>query len=198
MAKVGTRMHMKSREQWRTWLVENHATAEELWLVFYKKHTGKPGVTYDEAVEEALCFGWIDGILKRIDGDKHMVRFCPRRAKSIWSERNKERVRKMIEAGRMTEDGMAKVREAKENGQWENAAEREDVTVVPPELAAALAKDERARLNFEKLAPSCRRQFIALVATAKREETRRRRVALAVKMIRENRRMEMGQRLQDL
>jgi len=155
-------------------------------------------VTYDEAVEEALCFGWIDGILKRIDGDKHMVRFCPRRAKSIWSERNKERVRKMIEAGRMTEDGMAKVREAKENGQWENAAEREDVTVVPPELAAALAKDERARLNFEKLAPSCRRQFIALVATAKREETRRRRVALAVKMIRENRRMEMGQRLQDL
>ena len=113
--------HFPGREQWRAWLGENHDAAKELWLVFHKKHTGKGGLTYDEAVEEALCFGWIDGILKRIDDEKHMVRFCPRRKNSIWSERNKERVRRMIEAGRMTDIGLAKVQEAKENGQWAKA-----------------------------------------------------------------------------
>ena len=190
------RRSFASREAWRAWLAENYASAQELWLVFYKKHTGKPGLAYEEAVEEALCFGWIDGILKRIDDEKHMNRFCPRRKNSIWSERNKERVRRMIEAGRMTEAGLAKVREAKENGQWDKAAEREDTLIVPPELTAALAKDDRARLNFEKLAPSCRRQFIYWVGTAKREETRRKRVAEAVRMIRENRRLGIEEKPQ--
>ncbi len=188
---TANRRHFANRDQWRAWLVENHATAEELWLVFHKKHTGKPGLAYDGAVEEALCFGWIDGILKRIDDEKHMNRFCPRRAGSIWSERNKERVRRMIEAGRMTEAGLAKIREAKKNGQWDKAAERQDTTVVPAELTAALAKDERARRNFEKLAPSYRRQFIYWVGTAKRDETRRKRVEETVRMIRENKRLGM-------
>lgn len=181
----------KNRDAWRAWLTENHATAESLWLVFHKKHTGKGGLTYDEAVEEALCFGWIDGILKRIDDEKHMNRFCPRRKNSVWSERNKERVRRMIEAGRMTEAGLAKIREAKENGQWDKAAEREDVNAVPAELTAALARNERARVNFEKLAPSCRRQFIYWVGSAKREETRRKRVVEAIAMLRENKRLGM-------
>lgn len=191
MVLKGGRRSFETREAWRAWLVENHAKAEAIWLVFHKKHTGKVGLTYDEAVEEALCFGWIDGILNRIDDEKHMNRFSPRRAGSIWSERNKERVRKMIDMGRMTEAGLAKVREAKQNGQWDKASQREDTTVVPAELAEALAKDERARLNFEKLAPSYRRQFIYWVGTAKRQETRRKRVAEAVKMIREDRRLGM-------
>ena len=188
---TANRRHFANRDQWRAWLEENHAAAQEIWLVFHKKRTGKPGLAYDDAVEEALCFGWIDGILKRIDDKKHMNRFCPRRAGSIWSERNRERVRRMIEAGRMTEAGLAKIREAKANGQWDKAAERQDTTVVPAELTAALAKDERARRNFDKLAPSYRRQFIYWVGTAKRDETRRKRVAEAVKMIRENRRLGM-------
>jgi uncharacterized protein YdeI (YjbR/CyaY-like superfamily) len=191
MLHDGSQRLFKGRGAWRAWLEANHATAESLWLVFHKKHTGKGGLTYDEAVEEALCFGWIDGILKRIDDEKHMNRFCPRRKNSIWSERNKERVRRMIEAGRMTEAGLAKIREAKENGQWDKAAEREDATVVPVELAEALAKDARARQNFERLAPSYRRQFISWVGTAKREETRRKRVAEAVRMIRANKRLGM-------
>ncbi len=176
---------------WRAWLVRESRHGGVALAVFHKKHTGKGGLTYDEAVEEALCFGWIDGILKRIDDEKHMNRFCPRRKNSVWSERNKERVRRMIEAGRMTEAGLAKIREAKENGQWDKAAEREDVTVVPAELTEALAKDEQARLNFEKLAPSYRRQFIYWVSTAKRDETRRKRVAEAVRMIRQNKRLGM-------
>ncbi len=188
MGDVGGRS-FRTRDQWRRWLAANHATATELWLVFHKKHTGKSGLTYDEAVEEALCFGWIDGILKRIDSEKHTIRFCPRRKNSIWSERNKERVRRMVEAGRMTEAGLAKVRDAKENGQWDKAAEREDVTAVPPELAEALAKDDRARRNFEKLAPSYRKQFLYWIGTAKRDETRGKRVAETVKMVRESRRL---------
>lgn len=191
MSESQKHRHFASRDDWRVWLTENYATAESLWLVFHKKHTGKGGLTYDEAVEEALCFGWIDGILKRIDDEKHMNRFCPRRMNSIWSERNKERVRRMIEAGRMTEAGLVKIREAKENGQWDRAAEREDVTAVPTELAEALAKDERARLNFEKLAPSYRRQFISWVGTAKRDETRRKRVVETVRMLRRNKRLGM-------
>jgi len=189
MVASDCRRAFRNRDMWRTWLAENHATAQSLWLVFYKRHTGKAGLTYDEAVEEALCFGWIDGILKRIDDEKHMTRFCPRRKHSIWSERNKERVRRMIEAGRMTEAGLAKIRQAKENGQWDKAGEREDVTIVPAELTEALAKDERARSNFESLAPCYRKHFIGWVGTAKRQETRRKRVAEAVRLLRENRRL---------
>lgn len=182
------------RQAWRAWLAENHATAKEMWLIFFKKHTGKPGLAYEEAVEEALCFGWIDGILKRIDHEKHTIRFSPRRKNSVWSQRNKTRVRKMIEEGRMTEVGLAKVAEAKTNGQWDKAAQREDATRVPAELEAALAKDKRARQNFEKLAPSYRKQFIYWVASAKREETRHRRVAEAVALLAQDKRMGMGQR----
>ncbi len=176
------------------WLVKNHATEKQIWLVFYKKHVRKQGLTYEEAVEEALRFGWIEGILKRIDDEKHTIRFSPRRKNSIWSERSKQRVPKMIEEGRVTEVGLAKVSEAKANGQWNKAAQREDVTRVPGELAAALAKDKQARRNFEKLAPTYRRQFIYWVTSAKREETRRWRVAEAVELLARNQRMGMGQR----
>jgi uncharacterized protein YdeI (YjbR/CyaY-like superfamily) len=80
------------RDTWRVWLANNHAAAKEIWLVFYKRHTGKPGLTYGEAIEEALCFGWIDGIVRRIDGEKHTIRFSPRRKNSIWSEQNNQRL----------------------------------------------------------------------------------------------------------
>ena len=115
-------MHFASRDDWRAWLEENHATALEIWLVHYKKHTGKPGLTLEEAVEEALCFGWIDGVLKLIDDEKYALRFSPRKKGSVWSETNKRRVAKLIRQGHMTEAGLAKVREAKANGQWQAAA----------------------------------------------------------------------------
>lgn len=107
-------MHFGHRNEWRAWLEENHATAQELWLVIYKKHTGKVGVTYEEAVEEALCFGWIDGVMKRLDAEKYALRFSPRKKGSVWSESNKRRVTKLIKQGRMTEAGLVKVKEAKE------------------------------------------------------------------------------------
>jgi uncharacterized protein YdeI (YjbR/CyaY-like superfamily) len=177
------------REQWRAWLTANHQTARELWLIFHKKHTGQRGLTYVEALEEALCFGWIDGILKRIDDQKHRVRFSPRRKNSIWSERNKRRVRKLIKEGRMTEPGLAKIRQARANGQWDKATEREDITIVPIDLSEALAANEKARLNFESLAPSYRRQFIYWVALAKRDETRRRRIEETIDLLVHNKKL---------
>jgi uncharacterized protein YdeI (YjbR/CyaY-like superfamily) len=178
-----------TREQWRRWLAANHATAKEMWLIFHKKHVGEAGLTYIDALEEALCFGWIDGILKRIDGRKHTIRFCPRRNKSIWSEQNKRRVAKLIEEGRMTQAGLAKIDEAKANGEWDKAAVREDITVVPEELTEALAGNEKARLNFEGLAPSYRRQFIYRVAIAKRAETRQKRIEETIDLLVRNKKL---------
>ena len=189
MTEMGRGRSMRSRDQWRTWLTESHAAATEIWLVFYKKHTGKPGLTYVEAVEEALCFGWIDGIVKRIDGEKHTIRFSPRRRNSIWSELNKQRIGRLIAAGRMTEAGLARVNEAKANGQWDKAALREDTTLVPPELTAALAKNAQARQSFEKLAPCYRKQFIYWVGSAKRDETRQKRIVESVRLLTANRRL---------
>jgi len=174
---------MRGRDQWRAWLEANHATADEIWLIHYKKHTKKPGLAYEEAVEEALCFGWIDGLLRRIDGEKHVIRYSPRRKNSIWSERNKARVKKLIQEGRMTEAGLDRVREAKENGQWDAAAQREDPQCVPDELKEALAKNREARENFEKLAPSRRKQLIWWVASAKGDPTRWKRIAEVVRLL---------------
>jgi len=191
MAKVRDQRHFEGRDEWRMWLAENHATAKEIWLVFHKKHTCKAGLTYVEALEEALCFGWIDGILKRIDDEKHVIRFSPRRKNSIWSQQNKKRVRRLIREGRMTEAGLARVKEAKANGQWDKATLREDTTLVSPELMEALVKNEQARLNFEKLAPCYRKQFIYWISSAKRDSTREKRVVETVHLLSQNKRLGM-------
>jgi len=191
MVEISKRRCFKSRRAWRTWLQGHHATESVLWLIFYKKHTGKVGLAYDEAVEEALCFGWIDGIRKRIDDEKHTVRFTPRRKNSVWSPTNKKRVAKMIAAGMMTEAGLALVQEAKGNGQWDNAEVQRPLAVVPPELKQALACNKKAGRFFEALAPSYRKQFIWWIASAKRAETRHKRVAEAVRLLAENKKLGM-------
>ena len=177
MAKISNQRTMRSRRQWRAWLEENHAAAKELWVIFYKKRTGKASVTYAEA------------IIKRIDDEKHMRRFSPRRRNSMWSELNKQRVRKLIEEGRMTEAGLTKITEAKENGQWDAAVLPRPEPQVPPELQKALARSAQARRNFESLAPSYRRQFIYWIAAAKRDETRRKRTAEAVELLAQNKKL---------
>ncbi len=174
------RFFAKDRRTWRAWLRKNGRKKPEIWLVFYKKHTGEKCVTYDAAVEEALCWGWIDGKLRRIDDRKHMVRFTPRRPGSIWSEANKERVRRMIRQRKMTRAGMALVEDAKRSGQWQKAAARENADEPPPDLMQALARNGKARAHFEAFAPSYRRMYIAWVLDAKRAETRMRRIRKVV------------------
>jgi uncharacterized protein YdeI (YjbR/CyaY-like superfamily) len=192
MAEIGKRQSFQDRDDWRAWLTANYDTATELWLVLYKKHTSKPTVSYNEAVEEALCFGWIDGIIKGIDEEKHAIRFSPRRRGSIWSESNKKRVTKMVEQGRMTEIGLAKVEEAKANGEWDKATQREDVTSIPPDLQQVLQANKQAQRNFADLAPSHKRQYVYWITSAKTEATRQRRIQKTVEMVKANKRPGMA------
>ncbi len=180
---IDSPLQVKNRAGWRAWLEKHHATEKEVWLLLYKKGAARPGLSLDDAVEEALCFGWIDGRLRRIDDEKHVLRFSPRRRGSIWSESNKARVQRMIEQGRMTESGLARVREARENGEWDRAALREDVSVVPPDLQMALQANGIAQSDFENLAPSLRKQYIWWIASAKTDPTRQKRIAETVRLV---------------
>ena len=184
-------MRVESRSAWREWLEAHHATETEIWLVFYKKHTGVANVSYGEAVEEALCFGWIDSLVRRLDDDRYAQKFTPRRSGSVWSESNKERVERMIAQGRMTAAGQALVDDAKATGAWTRRRERPrvDVDRIPEELQAALEAHPRAQETFRTLAPTYRKQYILWIATAKRAETRERRTREAIS------KLERGERL---
>jgi uncharacterized protein YdeI (YjbR/CyaY-like superfamily) len=174
-------LHFANRDEWRSWLEENHAAEKQAWLIHYKKSAGKPGLTYDEGVEEALCFGWIDGRLRSVDGEKYALRYSPRKRNSTWAESNKTRVARLIDEGRMTEAGMAKVRQARENGEWDNAARREALE-LPPDLQEALAGNRNAELCFQRLTPSRRKQLIWWVAGAKTKATRDKRISETVRL----------------
>lgn len=174
---------VKSAAEWRRWLAKNHATRDEVWLVYFKKHAGRPTIDYESSVEEALCYGWIDGMIRRIDDDRYARRFTPRRDESKWSPSNRKRVDRLIAAKRMTKAGLRKVEYARANGLWDPPGDPNVGDEVPAELARALSRNRRARENFERLAPSHRRRYIAWVATAKRPETRRKRAAVSIERL---------------
>lgn len=184
-------LYVPNRDEWRQWLEQNHDTEKEVWLIYYKKHTGKHGIPYDDAVEEALCYGWIDSIIKRIDDETFCRKFTPRKDTSQWSEANKKRVEKMIREGKMTEIGLAKIEAAKRTGKWEKPVTSRQEFKMPPELIEALATNKEAGENFDKLAPSHQRQYIGWVASAKKEETRKKRVKEAIELLEQNRKLGM-------
>ena len=165
---------------WRSWLAGHGSERTQVWLLINKKHVSEPSVTYDEAVEEALCWGWIDGLTKAWDERAYAVRFTPRKPRSIWSESNVARVERLVAAGRMQPSGQALVDEAKRNGAWDAAVSgRWDVT--PPDLMEALAAAPQAAAVWEAWPQTPRRQYIYWVLDAKRAETRTRRVAEVVR-----------------
>ena len=178
------RLHVFTRAEWRKWLAENHAREKDgIWLVYYKKQTGKCCVEYDESVEEALCFGWVDSLIKRIDNSAYCRKFTPRKEDSKWSDSNKERVEKIIREGRMTEFGLAKIESAKKSGSWHLAARPEIDTELVPEFSAALASNNKAQKFFENLAPSYQKHFVGWIVTARRPETRAKRVRESVGLL---------------
>ncbi|MCW4002590.1 MAG: hypothetical protein NWE95_01575 [Candidatus Bathyarchaeota archaeon] len=134
----------KDRAGWKTWLEQNHDKESNVWLVFYKKQSGKKGIRLEEAVEEAICFGWIDGKLKRVDDERFILRFSRRKANSAWSKINKERAERLIKSGRMTPAGLAKIEEAKKTGLWDSAYTNKTKEVLPLDLKEALMKDNKA------------------------------------------------------
>jgi uncharacterized protein YdeI (YjbR/CyaY-like superfamily) len=179
--------HFKSRNEFRKWLEKNHAKKTELWILFYKIHTKIKSLRYDEAVEESLCFGWIDGIVKRIDDERHAQRYTPRNPKSIWSKVNKERAEKMIELSKMTDAGLAKIKDAKKSGWWDNAytTSRYDHE-MSAEMKKVLMSDTIAWTNFQNFGKSYQNTYIFFVNYAKREETKKKRIQLILERAKKN------------
>ncbi|HJQ71214.1 MAG TPA: YdeI/OmpD-associated family protein [Blastocatellia bacterium] len=180
-------LYVTEREEWRAWLKANHAQVTEIWLIYYKKHTGQSSIPYNVAVEEALCFGWIDSTAKRIDDASFMQRFTPRRDTGNWSEPNKTRARRLIAERRMTEAGLSKISEAVLAELARPPAPRvKKRLVVPGYFKKAIAEDPQAWENFNKLAPTYRRHYVEWVAAAKRDETRAKRLRKARELLAKN------------
>lgn len=176
------RVEPANRGRWRAWLTRNHSRSPGVWLVFNKKDSGKPSPSYDDAVEEALRFGWIDSIVKRLDDKQYIQLFTPRKPRSAWSKANKERVERLIASGAMTPAGLTKIEAARSDGSW-STHDAVDALEVPPELRKAFAASKRAAVGFEQLPPSRKKAVLYYVTGAKRPETRARRIADIVRAL---------------
>ncbi|HET6686929.1 MAG TPA: YdeI/OmpD-associated family protein [Jiangellaceae bacterium] len=164
---------------WRAWLAQNCRSETEVWLVIYHKDSGTPSVRYHEAIEHALCYGWIDGLHRKHDADSSRLRFTPRNSRSTWSRLNRQRAAKMIELGLMTEHGQAVIEQAMANGTWQVLPDEES-TAVPDDLQELLDRDEAAHKNFQSFPPSSKRLILEWIAKASRSDTRRRRISQTV------------------
>ena len=170
-------LHVRSRQQWRTWLAKHHTSSAGVWLVRYKAHTGVKSIPYEDTVREALCFGWIDSLVKRLDDDRYALKVTPRQPTSKWSDINRKRWAELKAAGLLTSAGLA--------------AAPTDNSYAPrpviPELPVYIAKALKANVNawefFRELAPTYRRDFIVWIHTAKRPETRGRRIRESIRLL---------------
>jgi len=190
MMEITEKLYVKNREAWREWLINHHAARKEIWLVYYKKHTGKSRIPYDHAVEEALCFGWIDSTVKRVDDEIYVQRFTPRKKNSNWSDLNKKRARNLIKSGKMTDAGMILIRD----DLWEKEGARPvkaKTEEVPQALTDALAKNPEASATFNFLAPSYRKMYILWISSAKQEITRMKRIDEAIGYLEKGKKLPM-------
>ena len=172
----------KSRAAWRAWLEKHHSASSGIWLVFAKKHTGLPTLSYEDAVQEALCFGWIDSLVKSIDDRFHMQMFTPRKARSAWSATNKARLAKLMKEGVMAPAGLAAVAAAKKSGSWNSYADVDKLT-IPPELQRAFDANPDAKKNWPSYTASAQRSFLHMVNGAKRPETREKYLRRVIELV---------------
>ena len=178
-------VHPVTLADWRAWLAANHDRVSGVWLITYKKAAGKPTISYEESVEEALCFGWVDSKGNKLDDERTMLYFAPRQAGSGWSRPNKERIERLIAQGRMTAAGLAKIEVAKADGSWALLDAVENLE-VPADLAAEFDKYPAARANFDAFPRSAKRGILEWIVQAKRPETRAKRVAETARLAQEN------------
>ena len=176
-----------TREDWRAWLAANHDKMPGVWLVYYKKTSGKPRVSYDEAVEEALCFGWIDSLPRKLDDERSKLLFTPRKAHSVWSRVNKQRIEKLTQNNMMTPVGLIKIEAAQRDGSW-NALDASDNLQIPADFARELASNQTAQRNFEAWSDSVKKNILQWILSAKRDQTRRDRIEKTVRMAAANKR----------
>ncbi len=179
-------LFLENPDDWRHWLSLNHDKEKEIWLIFYKKKSGKPTIKYELAVEEALCFGWIDSIIEKIDEQRYVRKFTPRKNNSNWSESNKKRVADLIMSNRMTAIGKAKVDIAKRNGKWNQETGQVISYEIPPEFQAALDHNFNAKKNFKQLSKSNQEQFIGWIMVARRHITREKRIMESIRLLEKN------------
>lgn len=179
----------KDRQSWRKWLEKNHSKSPGVWLIYYKKNSGKATVTYSESVEEALCFGWIDSTMRPRDEISFIQRFSPRKPKSVWSALNKKRIEKLSAEGLMTAAGLEKIDIAKKNGSWTSIDHVENFE-IPADLEKAFSKNKKAFQNFQGFAKFRRKQLLYRLGSAKLLETRKRRIIQIIKVCKENQRTD--------
>ena len=181
--------HARDRNEWRKWLDDNHLLLASVWLVIYKKGSGISSVNYEEAVEEALCYGWIDSKPQKRDDECFLLTFTRRKPKSVWSALNKKRIEKLMLAKKMKPAGLAAIEIAKQNGSW-TSIDKVEAMEMPEELTKALSRNKKAKEYFDKFPPSARKGIYQWIATAKTDETKNKRVietvSLAEKNIRAN------------
>ncbi len=172
-------IHCKDRKTLRKWLYKNHEQKESVWLIIHKKNSTKGKLSYSDAVEEGLCFGWIDSKPNKLDGDTYKLWYSPRKTKSVWSKVNKLKIEELIKTGQMHAAGFAKIAAAKKDGSWAVLDAIEDMQ-MPADLQKALSKNKKAKQFFDAFPAGIRKQLFWWITSAKREETRNRRVAETV------------------
>lgn len=185
MEKEIQTFYPKSRQDWREWLQVNHDKKQSVWLIYYKKKSNIPAVTYIEAVDEALCFGWIDSKSKPIDEHKFMQFFSRRKEKSIWSKINKDKIERLTNEGLMTKAGFEIVEKAKQNGSWTILDEAEAL-IIPIDLEKEFETRPNAKQYFLSLSRSDKRNILQWLTLAKRQETRQKRITEIVELANQN------------
>lgn len=192
--KEPEKIHFEDEDAFRKWIEINHDKSQGIWIVFYKKHTGIKSIDYSEALDIALCYGWIDSIIKRIDESTYARKFTPRKDTSKWSEINKKRVDELIKQGKMTENGLNKIDSYLKTGKvtWKNTdsiiKSKTDLN-YPEFIISEFAKNEPALSNFNNLAPTYKRNFILWIMNAKREITTRSRLKEAIGLLKKNKKL---------
>jgi uncharacterized protein YdeI (YjbR/CyaY-like superfamily) len=179
-------VRVESRQAWRDWLATNHDSSQGIWLVFPKRHTGGAPLDYESAVEEALCFGWIDSLIRRLDDREYARKFTPRKAGSAWSELNRRRFRKVVSLGIVTAAGLALAPGKRTPSEKAASALRQSSGSVPDYIREALARYPVAEENFRNMAPSYRRLYVLWIDSAKRPETKQRRIGEAIERLTRN------------
>ncbi|MCX6236114.1 MAG: YdeI/OmpD-associated family protein [Bacteroidia bacterium] len=187
-------IHFSSKQAFRNWLLTNHDKSPGIWMIFYKTHRDISSIKYNDALEQALCFGWIDSIVKKIDDDKYVRKFTPRTNIKKWSEVNKKKVVELINNGEMTEIGIQKIDSYLKAGkvEWEITRAKEKETKefdIPGFIVENFAKNEPALINFNNLAPTYKRHYILWITNAKGEETIRKRLNESIELLKENKKL---------